>query len=228
MTQEGPRLERFFERAVGLGATASLHPARLLQEIYEAALASVRDGSMANAYRVQLAPGDAEFFRPHQGRIEREAVRLLEELAGERRLAPPGPWLLEFVSAAGSPPGAIRVEASYRNPSASSAPPPRGATQAITRHRGKFLVVEGLGRVALTHTPFLIGRGSECDLTIPDLAISRRHARLETLPDGRLILRDMGSRNQLRVHGGKLAEVVLEPGLRVELGSTVLWLEVAE
>jgi hypothetical protein len=229
MTQDGTRLERFLERAVGLGATASLHPARLLQEIHEAAQASVRDGSIANAYRVTLAPDDAEFFGPHQDRLQREIVRLLDDLSTRRRLERPGPWLIEFAAETGASPGLVRVEATFRNPvAAGSAAPPTGATQAITRHRGKFLIVEGLGRVAVTHTPFVLGRGRECDLTIPDLAISRRHARLETLPDGRLLLRDLGSRNQLGVHGGKLSEVVLTPGLRVELGSTAMWLEVEE
>lgn len=227
MSEHGPRLERFFERAIGLGTAGSLHPARLLQEVQEAARTSIRDGSIANAYRIGLSPKDGEFYAPHHARIRREVVRLLEELAASRRLRPPGPWLVEFADVDGSP-GSIRVDASYRNDVGAAPPPPSGVTQAITRHRGKFLMVEGLGRVALTHTPFVIGRGRDCDLTIPDLSISRRHARLETLADGSLILRDVGSRNQLKVEEGTLSEVVLSPGLRVELGSTALWLEVAE
>ena len=228
MNDQGPRIERFLERAAGFGTSASLHPARLMQEVHEAARASIRDGSMANAYRISFAPADAEVYHPHQARLERELVRLLEDLASERRLGRPGPWVVEFATSRGAAAGSVRVEASYRNDAMAAPLPPPGATQAITRHRGTFLVVDGIGRIALTHTPFVIGRGRDCDLTIPDLSISRRHARLETIADGRLILRDMGSRNQLKVHGGRLAEVVLTPGLRVELGSTALWLEVAE
>jgi hypothetical protein len=228
MTEQGPRLERFLERAAGLGASASLHPSRLLQEVYEAARGSAREGSVANAYRIALSPADAEFFGKHEARLQQQIGGLLDEYAAESRLERPGPWMIEFEAAAGTAPGFVRVEATFRNAATHGAATAPGVTQAIIRHRGKFIVVEGVGRVALTHTPFVIGRGRECDLAIPDLSISRRHARLETLPDGRLILRDIGSRNQLKVHGGKMAEVVLVPGLRVELGSTALWLELAE
>ncbi len=227
MTEPGSRLERFFERAAGLGASPALHPARLFQAVEEAARGSRRDGSMANAYRLTLSSRDAAFFDEHRGEFEGAIREVLAEISAELRASPPAEWVVEVVE--GDAGGGLGVEASFRNAvMVGGAPAPAGATTAIRRHSGKFLVVEGYGKVPLTHTPFVVGRGRDCDLTIPDLSISRRHARIEVGPDGRLFIRDMGSRNQLTVHGGKLAEVALTPGLVVELGGTRVWLEVNE
>jgi two-component system, NtrC family, response regulator AtoC len=62
----------------------------------------------------------------------------------------------------------------------------------------------------------VLGRGSDVDIRIDEIAISRRHARLEN--GDSLILEDLGSANGTRVDGRRLA-----PGERVELaaGTTI-------
>jgi ABC transport system ATP-binding/permease protein len=50
----------------------------------------------------------------------------------------------------------------------------------------------------------LIGRSSECDIVLPHPNISRKHAELERLPDGRLVLRDLESSNGIFVDGHRL------------------------
>jgi hypothetical protein len=230
MTEPGSRLERFFERAAALGASPALHPSRLFHEVSEAARASRRDGSIANAYRITVSARDGTFFAEHYEQMEMEIRELLGEIESELRASPPAPWIVDFVETDDAPTGSIAVVASFRNPNAvgDQGPATAAVTRAIRRHRGRYLVVEGYGRVPLTHTPFVIGRGRDCDLAIPDLSISRRHAEIDSLPDGRLVLRDLGSRNQLSVHGGKLAEVTLTPGLVIGIGGSKLWLEQAE
>ncbi|MFL5674457.1 MAG: DUF4328 domain-containing protein [Chloroflexota bacterium] len=45
----------------------------------------------------------------------------------------------------------------------------------------------------ITVSPFVIGRDGDCDLVLDDPRVSRRHAQIEVQPDGRLVLRDLGS-----------------------------------
>jgi serine phosphatase RsbU (regulator of sigma subunit) len=60
-------------------------------------------------------------------------------------------------------------------------------------------------------TAVVVGRAAEADWTIPDLGVSRRHARLETL-GGEWFISDLDSRHGTFVNGRRL-----EPGERVAL-----------
>lgn len=51
---------------------------------------------------------------------------------------------------------------------------------------------------------FVIGREVGCGLRIQDAVISPRHAEIFSGPDGRLRLRDLGSRNGSRVHNSRV------------------------
>ena len=42
---------------------------------------------------------------------------------------------------------------------------------------------------------FLVGRGSDCQLTLADSEASRRHALLRPQADGSVVLEDLGSTN---------------------------------
>lgn len=42
-------------------------------------------------------------------------------------------------------------------------------------------------------SPFVMGRGTDCDLVVDDPRVSRRHAQLEVQSDGRVVLRDLDS-----------------------------------
>ena len=70
-----------------------------------------------------------------------------------------------------------------------------------------------IGRASLT-----IGRSSSCDIVIPHSRVSRRHARIETHPDGKVSIRDLGSRNRVFVNGARVAEAYLKPGDEVAIG----------
>ena len=41
----------------------------------------------------------------------------------------------------------------------------------------------------------IIGRDPDCDLVLGDKTVSRRHARAERLPDGTVLITDLGSKN---------------------------------
>ena len=60
-----------------------------------------------------------------------------------------------------------------------------------------------------------IGRALECDISILEPALSRKHAELELVGDD-LVLRDLGSANGTYVNGEKIDEVKLKDGDRMQ------------
>ncbi|HTC85147.1 MAG TPA: DUF3662 and FHA domain-containing protein [Candidatus Acidoferrum sp.] len=85
--------------------------------------------------------------------------------------------------------------------------------------RGRSIVVDG--------RPLTLGRANDNDVVLGDGGVSRHHARLQGR-GGALILTDLQSRNGSRVNGVTVTEVVLGPGDRIQLGETVLVVDVAE
>ena len=92
------------------------------------------------------------------------------------------------------------------------------------------LAVRDVGRgaepVPIRTLPFVIGRELICDLVLDDEAVSGRHAQLEVQPDGRVVLRDLGSAGgtfvgDTRLEGGAWFAV---PG-SFRVGGTTLTVE---
>jgi pSer/pThr/pTyr-binding forkhead associated (FHA) protein len=72
---------------------------------------------------------------------------------------------------------------------------------------------------------FSIGRDASCDLAIPDMTVSRRHAQLERTREGWLIT-DLESTNGTRVNGWRVrGKVPVQAGDVVSFGNleTVFW-----
>jgi hypothetical protein len=66
---------------------------------------------------------------------------------------------------------------------------------------------------------FTIGRAPSCDFTVPDLSVSRSHARLHKEDDSWL-LSDLGSTNGTRLNGWRVTSAVpVQPGDKVSFGS---------
>ena len=86
--------------------------------------------------------------------------------------------------------------------------------------RGQVVAVEDGQSVVL-------GRGTGCDLVVPDSGLSRRH--LEIAWDGSTCrLADLGSTNGTFVGGRAVTEIVLRHGDEVEAGETRLRIEITE
>ena len=71
--------------------------------------------------------------------------------------------------------------------------------------------------ITLQRPVVLIGRHIDCDARIDHSKISRRHCCVAIAYD-RIILRDLGSRNGIRVNGRKVEEVRLQVGDEVAIG----------
>ena len=89
-------------------------------------------------------------------------------------------------------------------------PEPTG--RAMVLAEGKRMLVGGAGAV--------LGRSRECDVTLNDPNVSRRHAEIR--PDGRggWIVEDLGSTNGVKVNGRAVSGPTrVEPGDRLTLGT---------
>jgi hypothetical protein len=64
----------------------------------------------------------------------------------------------------------------------------------------------------------LIGRGSECQIVIPDRTVSRRHAEIRRQEDGTWLVRDLGSGNGVLVKGEKVTQAPLAHGDTLRIG----------
>ena len=68
--------------------------------------------------------------------------------------------------------------------------------------------------------PFIVGRDSQCDLTISEQAVSRQHAKFERSTDG-FTVTDLNSTNGTWVNGEKIQTQILQSGNRVRVGGRI-------
>src|SRR4051812_29869710 len=73
-------------------------------------------------------------------------------------------------------------------------------------------------RAELTGQQVIIGRAPECGLRLEGGTVSRQHAEVFRDPFGRWWVRDLGSRNGVKVNGERVTERVLQPGSSFMLG----------
>ncbi len=78
--------------------------------------------------------------------------------------------------------------------------------------------------ISLQRPVLLVGRHVECDVRIDAPQVSRRHCCLATASD-RVLIRDLGSRNGVRVNGRVVEESVLRPGDEVAIAQFLFRLE---
>jgi pSer/pThr/pTyr-binding forkhead associated (FHA) protein len=89
-------------------------------------------------------------------------------------------------------------------------------------------LIKGTAPIITIHRPvLLIGRHIECDVRIEQTKISRRHCCVAMAYD-RMLVRDLGSRNKIRVNGQLVEEARLEAGDELAIGPLLYRLEVIE
>jgi pSer/pThr/pTyr-binding forkhead associated (FHA) protein len=79
--------------------------------------------------------------------------------------------------------------------------------------------------IELQRPILLIGRHMECDVRLDGSKISRRHCCVAMAYD-RLLIRDLGSRNGVRLNGRVIEEAQLQSGDEVAIGPILFRLEV--
>ncbi len=68
----------------------------------------------------------------------------------------------------------------------------------------------------------VIGRGSGCDVVLPERQVSRRHAQIDQTPQG-YVLRDLGSKNRTYVNGQEIGSepFLLKDGDEIQIALCV-------
>ena len=79
---------------------------------------------------------------------------------------------------------------------------------------------EEQGRLKL-EGPVLIGRSPECDISIRDILLSRRHCRIEAVA-GQWVVTDLSSKNGTHIHGQTITRHTLEEGETIRMGRSTL------
>lgn len=244
-------LQRFEKRLEGLveGAFAKVfkgvvHPVEILNamqreaEAHKAILAGGRT-LVPNRYVIDLSPYDHSRLAPYAAALAQELAQSQAEFIGEQGWTVYGDVIVEIERGDGLDTGMFRVTAEVYTggdmapgPSYDQGPPPmahQGYEQQYPPQgggmppagRGVRLVANDGRSYPLSIGSTVIGRGDQANLRLPDVGISRRHARLDY--DGaQVVLTDLGSTNGSMVNGQRVSAVALNPGDMVQIGTTTL------
>ncbi len=243
-------LQRFEKRLEGLveGAFAKVfkgvvHPVEILNamqreaEAHKAILAGGRT-LVPNRYVIDLSPYDHSRLAPYAAALAQELAQSQAEFIGEQGWTVYGDVIVEIERGEGLDTGMFRVTAEVYTGGAEPAPPPpaydAGPAYAPygPQHGGYGPPAGGPGRNArlvsndgrtypLSVGSTVIGRGDQANLRLPDVGISRRHARLD-FDGGQVVLTDLGSTNGTSVNGQRVSAVALNPGDMIQIGTTTL------
>ena len=243
-------LQRFEKRLEGLveGAFAKVfkgvvHPVEILNamqreaEAHKAILAGGRT-LVPNRYVIDLSPYDHSRLAPYAAALAQELAQSQAEFIGEQGWTVYGDVIVEIERGEGLDTGMFRVTAEVYTGGAARAPAPAaydpgpGYSPYGPQQGGYGPPMGGPGRNArlvsndgrtypLSVGSTVIGRGDQANLRLPDVGISRRHARLD-FDGGQVVLTDLGSTNGTSVNGQRVSAVALNPGDMIQIGTTTL------
>src|SRR5690242_3555945 len=244
-------LQRFEKRLEGLveGAFAKVfkgvvHPVEILNamqreaEAHKAILAGGRT-LVPNRYVIDLSPYDHSRLAPYAAALAQELAQSQAEFIGEQAWTVYGDVIVEIERGEGLDTGMFRVTAEVYTGGV-VAPVQAGASgdydtgygQGPSYHVGEPVGSGAPGRNVRmmssdgsAYPPSIgstvIGMGDQANLRLPDVGISRRHARLD-FDGSKVVLTDLGSTNGTMVNGQRVSAVALNPGDMIQIGTTTL------
>ena len=242
-------LQRFEKRLEGLveGAFAKVfkgvvHPVEILNamqresEAHKAILAGNRT-LVPNRYVIDLSPYDHSRLAPYAAALAQELAQSQAEFIGEQGWTVYGDVIVEIERGDGLDTGMFRVTAEVYTGGDAPAPgydasPPQYPAYDQGPYAGAGGGSGGPARAArlvsndgrnypLSIGSTVIGRGDQANLRLPDVGISRRHARLD-FDGAQVVLTDLGSTNGTMVNGQRVSAMALNPGDVIQLGTTTL------
>ncbi len=224
-------VEGFFARAFRSG----LQPVELAKALQRYAAnyqqVGVEGVFIPNVYRFTLAAEDVQRFDGFSDSLARELADVVRRTAQDRGWQTKGPVRIELEAAPTVRVGTYELRGKAEagrvpdQPSPASDPAATPAVRAQGRQpqAGTLQVLAGPSagaRFALSGTT-TIGRLPECDVTLDDPSVSRRHARVLRKGD-RWMVSDLGSTNGVRVNGDQVSEAELRDGDHLDLGGVKL------
>jgi hypothetical protein len=240
-------LQRFEKRLEGLveGAFAKVfkgvvHPVEILNamqreaEAHKAILAGGRT-LVPNRYVIDLSPYDHSRLAPYAAALAQELAQSQAEFIGEQAWTVYGDVIVEIERGEGLDTGMFRVTAEVYSGDPAAPPQPEHAPAGYPQmeqpgHPGgpspggarNVRLVSGDGRTyPLAIGSVVLGRGEQATLRLPDVGISRRHARID-FDGAQAVLTDLGSTNGTMVNGQRVSAVALNPGDMIQIGTTTL------
>ena len=217
------RIERAMEAERLASADRTLVPNRFVVHLHPDDLAGF--GEMTGSLATELADGALLFARSrHYTLVDRPRVDLVSDPAVERadirvvaRFADPIPGRADSADHARGPSGGGPTDTMVFTVPRPAAP----------RARLQVRTPDGVTRsVEVDGGDLTIGRAADNDLVLADSRVSRHHGRLAARR-GTLVYLDLGSTNGSRVTGVAVGVVVLGAGDRLELGDSLIVVEVA-
>ena len=242
------RLEGLVEGAFAKVFKGVVHPVEILNamqreaEAHKAILAGGRT-LVPNRYVIDLSPYDHSRLAPYAAALAQELAQSQAEFIGEQGWTVYGDVIVEIERGEGLDTGMFRVTAEvYTGGDVAPAPPgydsgppgyagggggyqqgyPGGPVPMQGGPARNARLVSNDGRTyPLSVGSTVIGRGDQANLRLPDVGISRRHARLD-FDGGQVVLTDLGYTNGTSVNGQRVSAVALNPGDMIQLGTTTL------
>ncbi len=231
-------LQGLLERPAGMLMPKGLRPVQLAsaitRELERKALRLADRIVIPSDYVISVSPDDYDRIGDVRLTLERELCDYVERVAAERELSLPADPEVQIRPDRGVSTGRTRVAASFAREQGTAAP--RAIVDGLKREEnvrvprehgnaaaGAMLALLGasghaIRRYQLDKPLMTLGRRSSNDIPLPDLNISRHHARFE-LSGGAWYLCDLESSNGTRVNGqdvGKRSR--LRPGDIIEVG----------
>ncbi len=219
---------------------------KLAREMEESKQVSVSRVYVPNHYRVFLSSQDREQFESYEPALRKELSDYLLEHARAERLALTSRPAVEFMTDERLSLGEFGIQAQQLGDpedepasAAAAAAPSQGdfghtmvysPDRAVRRLEPEPVapsraVLAGAGRrTVLSGSRVVIGRSRECEITLEDANVSRRHAELRPKGDSWLVA-DLGSTNGVKVNHRRVEQAVLRHGDQVTIGLTELEFE---
>ncbi len=221
---------------------------KLAREMDEHRTSSVSRTYAPNEYSVWLSPGDrARYEGVEDEVIDELSAYLLEHARREQLILASQPAITFHTDDSlalgefGIQARLVRASVHSEGPAAVEPLDEHGQTmiystsarvrepieQAHARRATRALLTVGGRRLLVPPGGGVIGRSRDCEIVLDDAGISRHHAELRP-SDGGWTVTDLGSTNGSRLNGRPLrTPYALQPGDRIELGSTEIVFDVS-
>jgi hypothetical protein len=209
------------ERAFAFAFPSVLEPVQIARRLVATLETSYppADADRASRYVVRISPGDAARLEPERAGLEAQWTRMVRALCARAGLAGSAPPSVALSADPGLPRGAIAIDDAH--PKSEPAAP----ASAVLRlecgvPEGAAFPLPGDG------ASVVVGRDPACGIALADPRVSRRHVRIAAR-GGELHFEDLASSNGTRHNGVPRVQGRLRLGDRLEIGDSVLALELS-
>jgi hypothetical protein len=221
---------------------------KLAKEMQDNQTRSISNTYVPNHYTVWLSPDDRGHFEGYEDGVKKELSDYLLEYARTEGLALITRPTIDFETDERLSLGEFGIQAQLVQPPEEEAadwPEDAGAAAGDFGHTmvyspdrsarridapaaapgGQAMLVGQDKRTILSGSRLLIGRSRDCDVSVEDPNVSRRHAELR-FEGGYWVIADLGSTNGVKVNGHRVDQARLEPGDEIVLGLARLRFEI--